>query len=259
MPTHLYLSPHFDDSALSCGGLIHRQTRAGERVIVATICAGAPPEAAPLSPFAEALHARWGTPPGQAVASRRAEDLAALARLGAEAVHLDLLDCIYRPAPDQAGYLYASEAALFGARHPAEAPLIDRLAAQLHALITAEAVSHLYVQLAIGRHVDHQLVREAAERLNAPRHYVEDYPYADRVADAEAWGGLARGLTPHWEAFAEADLAAWGEAVGEYHSQVGSFWPDEAAMRQALRRFATRGSAQTLGTRLWRAKKVRNP
>ncbi|MGH2521295.1 MAG: PIG-L deacetylase family protein, partial [Anaerolineales bacterium] len=54
--THLYLSPHFDDAALSCGGTIHQQTRQGERAVVVTVCAGDSPPG-PLSAFAQTLHA----------------------------------------------------------------------------------------------------------------------------------------------------------------------------------------------------------
>ena len=40
---HVYLSPHLDDAALSCGGAIARHTNAGARVLVVTLCTAAPP------------------------------------------------------------------------------------------------------------------------------------------------------------------------------------------------------------------------
>ncbi|HRD99345.1 MAG TPA: PIG-L family deacetylase [Rubrivivax sp.] len=86
MPTAIYLSAHLDDAALSCGGLIHQQTRRGSVVAVVTLCAGDPPSAS-FSPFAEALHARWQLSPSEAVARRREEDHAALRGLGAGAAH----------------------------------------------------------------------------------------------------------------------------------------------------------------------------
>ena len=79
--TWIYLSPHLDDAAFSCGGLIWEQVKAGETVEVWTICAGEPPEGE-LPPFARSLHDRWGTG-GQTVARRRAEDQAACEVLGA--------------------------------------------------------------------------------------------------------------------------------------------------------------------------------
>ncbi|WP_446010685.1 PIG-L family deacetylase [Candidatus Electrothrix sp.] len=54
---HIYLSPHYDDAALSCGGSIHMQAKQQEPVAVITVFAGAPdlPNAA-LSKLAQAVH-----------------------------------------------------------------------------------------------------------------------------------------------------------------------------------------------------------
>ena len=116
--TWIYLSPHFDDVALSCGGLVWEQSQARENVQVWTICAGEVPPG-PLSPFAAELHARWEA--GQnAPAERRVEDLAACRAMGAVHRHFDLPDCIYRRGLDQTTHLYASEEAIFGPIHPEE-------------------------------------------------------------------------------------------------------------------------------------------
>src|SRR5512139_3118661 len=80
-PMHwIYLSPHLDDAALSCGGLIWEQVHAGDTVSVWTICAGDPPNGS-LSPFAEALHARWQSGIEAAVL-RREEDVTSCLLLG---------------------------------------------------------------------------------------------------------------------------------------------------------------------------------
>ena len=65
----IYLSPHFDDVALSCGGLLWEQAQAGEGASVWTICAGEVP-AGQLSPFAQSLHERWEKGQGAAVQRR---------------------------------------------------------------------------------------------------------------------------------------------------------------------------------------------
>jgi len=36
----IYISPHFDDAVLSCGGLIWEQTHKGITVEIWTVCAG---------------------------------------------------------------------------------------------------------------------------------------------------------------------------------------------------------------------------
>src|SRR6185295_1884137 len=111
--TQIYLSPHLDDAVFSCGGMIHRHIRAGGRVVVVTVCTGDPPPGL-LSDFAESLHERWQAQakapaaPAEVVRQRRNEDLDALAALGAQAVHLDVPDCIYRLSPASGRPLYAS-------------------------------------------------------------------------------------------------------------------------------------------------------
>ena len=141
----VYFSPHLDDVALSCGGLISQQARTGEKVEIWTVCAGDPPPGS-LSPFAEELHARWQTG-REATASRRQEDLASCNRLSASCRHLPVPDCIYRRAGldywdpskpvdlptlnSDAGFLYPDREAIFGALHPLEAGLVRQLAGQL--------------------------------------------------------------------------------------------------------------------------------
>jgi LmbE family N-acetylglucosaminyl deacetylase len=155
----LYLSPHLDDATLSCGGQIHQQTAAGRPVLIVTITAGDPP-AVPPSEFAQLLHDRWQLA-GEVVAGRRAEDAAACRRLGADYLHWDISDCIYRVDPATGAALYPSVEAIFGPVHPAEAPLVAVLARRM---ATLPPCGRVIAPLAIGCHVDHQLVRAAAEQ-----------------------------------------------------------------------------------------------
>jgi len=185
--THVYLSPHLDDAVLSCGGRIWQQVQAGERALVVTIFAGVPSPDAPLSPFAQALHALWGL--ADAIAARREEDTAALALLQAEAVYWPYLDCIYRRAPD-GSFFCDGEETLFGEVHPAEGALIAELAGRFRAL-TLEQGGTLYAPLAVGHHVDHQVVRRAVAGIEDVVYY-EDYPYAEEPGALEAALGRKR-------------------------------------------------------------------
>jgi LmbE family N-acetylglucosaminyl deacetylase len=234
----IYLSPHLDDVALSCGGLVWEQTQAGDRVGVWTICAGDVPDG-PLSPFAESLHARWQTGL-QAVAHRRQEDIAACTRLSASYRHFNIPDCIYRRAGTDrqiaegaigGDFLYASREAIFGPLHPAEAPLARQLAEGLSQALSSAV--ELVCPLTLGGHVDHRLTRLAAEGLGKRTWYYADYPYAtecaDQIAALEASGWQKR-LFP----VSLAGLGAWQEAVAAHQSQISTFWPNLAAMRLAL-------------------------
>ena len=61
---HLFLSPHYDDIALSCGGTAALLARAGRDPEVALIFGDHPDPAAPLTPFAQRCTGNGGwTPP----------------------------------------------------------------------------------------------------------------------------------------------------------------------------------------------------
>jgi LmbE family N-acetylglucosaminyl deacetylase len=249
MSTSIYLSPHLDDAVLSCGALIHKQTQAGEKVVVITVCAGNPPPG-PLTPFTQSLHARWKLTAAEAVASRRTEDVRALQVLGAEPVYLWVPDCIYRTSP--AGEpVVKGEADLFGPLSPLDEPLVSQLATQIADLLPRWEPAQVYAPLSIGRHVDHQLTRRAAEQLGRPLIYVEDYPYAAKNSAEGDWGGLTRGLAPQRQPVGEDGWAAHCRAVAAYASQISTFWPDEATMRQALRQHLTLAEG-VLGLKVWR-------
>lgn len=263
---HVYLSPHLDDVVLSCGGRIWQQTQTGERVLVVTIFAGAPAPDAPLSPFAQELHARWGHLT-DATARRQEEDRAALALLGAEVVHWPYGDCIYRRTPD-GRFPYASEKALWGKVDPAEKGLVTELAARIAAMLPnqddADArTTVIYAPLGIGHHVDHQIVHGAASgtlvsaTLGRRLVYYEDYPYAQDLQAVQAALGLEPGpkeirwqaeLTPLAEEAIEAKIAA----IACYRSQLGTFWASPAEMATAIQAFAERTGSGRPAERYWK-------
>lgn len=245
--TSVYLSPHLDDVVLSCGGQIWQQVEAGERVAVETVFAGVPGPSASLSPFAKELHARWSQTT-DVVEKRQEEDERALAVVGAEAVHWPYPDCIYRRTPE-GEFAYASEEALWGRIHRADQDLLDDVAARLTALRLV-LQGRLYVPLGAGGHVDHHLVRRAAERSQRARICYEDYPYAEdwsNVKTALGRSGWKALTVPLSEEALEAKIAA----IACYRSQIGSFWADVEEMAAAVRGFAVRIGAGRPAERYW--------
>lgn len=244
----VYLSPHFDDVVLSCGGMVWEQVQAGQAVEAWTICAGAPDPQAALSPFAQMLHERWGVGL-EAVPARRLEDEAAVARLGAAARYWNLPDCIYRPLPN-GEWLVNGQEDLWQPVHPQEAAVVERLAGWLAAQLAHDDV--LVGPLTLGNHVDHRLVRAGAERASAQVGcallYYPDYPYA--VKPDVDWSGKTE---PNWrkecrDISAQA-LTAWQEAVACYASQISTFWSGRAEMNAALAAYLQSGG----GACLWQA------
>ena len=224
----IYLSPHFDDAVLSCGGLIFEQARQGLQVELWTIFAGDAP-AGPLSPLALRCHVDWGIPDvHELLAVRRDEDQAAAAIVGAEIAHFSLPDCIYRRSADGTP-LYPDE--VFVPFHPFDQGLDADIAAALAAELEPEDI--LVSPLAIGDHVDHRLARLAAERLERPLRYYADIPYVFRRPEmlAPATQGMASDLYP----VSEEGLRAWLSGSAAYQTQMVMVFETETKMRTSLR------------------------
>jgi len=242
---HLFLSPHFDDAVLSCGGQIRQWVETGQQVRVLTLFAGRP--GAGLSPFAQELHRLWGDP-SDPVGLRSAEDEEALRILGAEPLRSGEPEALYRQGPDGA-WLYPDRESLFGEVHPAE----RRRPAELAAAVAVHLPAHLpktggvtvHAPLGVGNHVDHQIVHAAARCLQARGiavWFYEDYPYTrrpGRLDDARAARG-ALGWEPRIIPLTEGQIGARVEAIRAYRSQLASLFqgrpgtPEENVRRAAV-------------------------
>jgi LmbE family N-acetylglucosaminyl deacetylase len=256
---HLFLSPHYDDAVLSCGGLIHKLMGEGRRVVVRTIMGGAPlVTAVPDTPITRDLHQRWAAGENP-VEARIKEDEAAVTSLGAHAEHMVYwMDCVYRLSRTGKA-LYTNEASLWGEVDP------EDIAGQLlptMVLAPNEVVRALYVPMGVGKHVDHRIVRNWGLELRKQYPWValkfyEEYPYIDTpgaVDKALEFFAAAEplNLEPELVLLQEADVAAKVKAVGLYTSQVRSFWADAAAMDTGIRAALNRTGGGQPAERLWK-------
>jgi LmbE family N-acetylglucosaminyl deacetylase len=255
---HIYLSPHLDDAALSCGGRIHQERQIGLPVLVVNVMAGdAPVEANSMpTPILADLHTRWEleTDPNP-VAARRSEDQDAMTVLNADALNWEWPECVYRRSPHTGEFLYPSEESLWGTLHSAEHGLPAQLARQMEGLPLAPG-GRVYVPLTVGDHVDHHIVRQAAEIWGVPYGeiiYYEEYPYAEHPEALSAVLGDGRGWQAETVWLDEKDLGAKARAVACYQSQISTFYSgvDEIALR--LRDYATvAGEGRGWAERYWR-------
>lgn len=227
--TWVYLSPHFDDAALSCGGLIWEQTRASLKTAIWTVCAGDPPPGS-LSPFAQELHSRWQAEEN-APARRKIEDISSCLRLGSGYRHFSIPDCIYRRNPQTGAFMYAQEAALNGFLDQGDTCIIQELAQELLAAIPADTT--VVCPLALGSHVDHQLTRLAAEQTGLKLCYYTDFPYVLR-SQAQLEQMIASGWDSQTFPVSAEGLAAWQESIRAHRSQISTFWSSDLEMRQAI-------------------------
>ena len=174
-PRHLFLSPHYDDIPLSAGGTVRLLASHGRAPETLIVFGSEPDPARPLTPFARRLHEQWGFTAAEVIARRQAEERAASAVIGAKPRLLPFRDAIYREDH------YLSDDDLFGRPADAEGALPDRLIAALDLPSMPNPNVRLYAPLAIGRHVDHQLVQRAGmllARQGWDVWFYEDIPYA---------------------------------------------------------------------------------
>lgn len=249
----VYLSPHFDDIALSCGGLVWQQAQSKTITQIWTICAADPPSER-LSPFAEKLHTRWGISSHSenyiAVRQRRNEDLASCTLLGATPKYFSIPDCIYRT--DNNGlHLYPSETAIFGTIHPVDNLNTKHLASELNKQLP-EGKINLVIPMAIGHHVDHRLTRAIAEKLATERPDCLLWYYADMPYVLNHIEQLSILHQPTWEGItfplSKAAISAWISSFSAHASQLSTFWPNEETAQATLNAY----TQLVGGVRLWK-------
>jgi len=210
----IYLSPHADDAVLSCGGQLFERAQRGERVLVATVFTADVPSDLALSAFAASTLAAWGLSRERVMAQRRAEDAAATSVLGVELRHLGLVDAMFRG--DARGPRYRTWDALRHARARDDQPALGRVAAALARIPRAPFIA---APLAAG-HVDHRLVRHAAEQVFGPRLMLyEDLPYAQ--SRLRRWRALDAALRAETVVVSTPGRAAKRRALACYLSQQG--------------------------------------
>lgn len=238
----IFLSPHLDDAAYSCGGLVWQRSSVGERVAIWTIFAGDPPETR-LSAYADSIHKRWDLGM-DSITRRRNEDIDSCRILNAAYQHFQIPDAIYRfgkassPADMDLdrSFLYQDDGQLFGTIHPEEKGLEQTIGQQL--IIELEKIPqfphiNIVCPLGLGNHVDHKITRKALEQLNIQLLYYADFPYV--LENFEKFDHM---LSKGWNAVLyQINLQAlkqWQMAAAAHKSQINTFWENVQEMCSAI-------------------------
>lgn len=203
--THLVaISPHLDDAAFSVGGLLAARARAGDRITVVTCFTGSverPQGFALACQLDKGLDAEIDY-----MALRRQEDLVACAAIGADAVHLPFLEAPHRG--------YGSAADLFAKRRQDD-DVLGPLSGALDLLVRDIKPDLVLRPLAIGDHVDHWMVRDAAASIQKPMLSWEDWPYLRRAEwQSQRVPALRHRLT-------DLDRRRRLQMCAAYNSQIG--------------------------------------
>lgn len=244
----LFLSPHFDDVVLSCGGLLAASPR--DRTWLVTVFTSAGDWR--LSPLTENLHRQWGTN-ADAYSQRQAEDTAVTTRLGIRGLWLGFPEVIYRDSS-----LVALQQ-LFSQTPPAsDMPVIDAVRESLLQLIKSRPGCTIFAPLGLGYHRDHIIVYEAAravERVasaDASFFYYEDFPYNTSPAGTKRrLHEIGADMRPKGVDIS-ATLAQRIELAKLYRSQVNAiFGSEENAARVLVRRALGTGVRGCPRERFW--------
>jgi hypothetical protein len=140
---------------------------------------------------------------------------------GARKVHFGYLDCIYRKVPATGEAVITSDEDLFSLNKPDELGLVDLVAENL--LSRLEEPSIWVCPLSLGGHVDHRIVRLAAEKVRKLLLYYADLPYAFSIP-----AHIVPGMIQFSLDIPEENLEFWKQGVLQYASQISSFWKDES-------------------------------
>lgn len=258
---HVFLSPHYDDIALSCGGTAARITAAGGRPEVALIFGDHPDPAEALTEFAQTLHKQWGLDASQVIASRRTEEAVASAILGTRANFLPFRDAIYR------GSRYLNDEQLFG--HPAADE--SRLAGEIisAAGLTGQGASgaRVYTPLAVGFHVDHQHAFLAGVQLaqsGVDVWFYEDLPYGLIPAGRDKrMKDLPVAMSPSVLVDVSDQWEAKLDAIFAYPSQLSTIFEDYVGIgtsreevSSAMEAYARAAGNGRLCERFWKVNQI---
>lgn len=229
----IVLAPHLDDAALSCGALMMHAVRRTQVTVATLFTEGGE---APYTLSARRYLRQVGAQGAQMLyRQRRTEDRAALESIGITCVHVGLTEALFRrrPRPGQwslrarllpelahiypvyrvhitAGRIAAADA---GALHDV-CDVIQRL--------TGSGPSVVLAPLGVGGHVDHVVVRTAAECSGARVAYYSDFPYNQRNSVQSTFIQRHGLVEMRWSHLAEAKV----ELVRAYGTQVRALFED---------------------------------
>jgi LmbE family N-acetylglucosaminyl deacetylase len=191
------LSPHLDDAVLSCGALM---TYAVSRTPVTVVTFFTEGGQAPYTMSARRYLRQAGGHDADAVFQRRRDrDRAALEPIGVTCVHAGLTEALFRrragggrsgrarlrPEP---AHIYPSRRA-----HVSSGRIVGadagtlREAREIIQRVAGSGLSLVLAPLGVGGHVDHMLVRTAAQSSGAPVAYYREVPDTRRDAAVEAF------------------------------------------------------------------------
>ena len=227
------VSPHLDDAALSCGGMLTQVSRHTPVTVLTLFTEGGPP---PYTRSARRYLRQVRAADAQSLyRERRVEDRAALASYGISWLHAGLTEAQFRHLPGAGGAWWARLLPELAHTYPvyrlhvvrgriaaADAAILAA-AARVIARFAGSGPDLVLAPLAVGGHVDHVLARTAAAATRARLGYYSDFPYDQRHRPDPEFlrrHGLAE---TRWG----KGLAAKAAMIRAYRTQAPALFPGE--------------------------------
>jgi LmbE family N-acetylglucosaminyl deacetylase len=188
--------------------------------------------------LARIMHKKFGLRDQDVMDVRLREDQDACSLLGADTIHAGLPECLYRF--DEAGNpKYRKLNELFE-QPPYAEPETRADIRDCFNRIDFSRYDRIYIPLGVGRHIDHLLVREAAEyTINRTGQsfkllYYRDLPYFCYGTDLNWRSELAHGLQESRVTLPAVSLRHKLAAIERYRSQLAMLWPSRFRMLRQL-------------------------
>jgi len=228
------LAPHLDDAALSCGALItYAASRTSVTVVTFFTEAGQAPYTLSARRYLHQVGARNAKTLYQ---QRRDEDRAALEPLGITCVHVGLTEALFRRRPTagarsrlarllpELGHIYpVYRIYITSGRIAADDVDTLREVCDVIKQTAGSGPSLVLAPLGVGGHVDHILVRTAAESSTTNVAYYSDFPYNQRDFVHDAFLDRNSLVETIWS----GPAAIKSELIRTYGSQMQSLFGGE--------------------------------
>lgn len=233
------LSPHLDDAALSCGGLLNFLTdRQASCLVISVYCGDPPPVRNKDGALRNNLRKGHASP-----TVRRREDVAAMHSADADFVHLGFTDGIFRRSPLTDQFIYRQARERWSTPRVDDLGHVEELYLVLRRLCLSLGRILLVSPMAIGQHVDHTIVARVALRLaeqGLTLIFFEDFPYvADPQmgsgAEDDPAGALNRlGQESVVRMVLPVDVAKKTSLISNYRTQVPVLFDDGDGLSKAI-------------------------
>lgn len=246
----LFISPHFDDAVLSCGGTLAQLSHQGTRLMLVTVFTADQAEAVPLSPLARQMHDQWGGT-NQPFALRKGEDKETADYLKTEYRWLEFPEVIYRyPALREDEILYP-------AFNPRADPCFEPVLGALLKVLNEHSQVVVFTPLGLGYHRDHLIVHEAVKdaartaKSSCTLLFYEDFPYAASADHLQRLNEISVKLTP-FTIDISSTLSDRVRLIRMHVSQMKMLFGDMANAELEVRAYATRvGTSAKPRERFW--------